>query len=100
MKNKFENDFIETRDSWWSILDQIEKQTHPIITQEIRNIIELSLYNQRDMLLELDKLRLEIAKQNKPQTQKTFEKAKKRQVRFPDNPLLEKIDYFLYRLKK
>ena len=38
MKNKFENDFFESRDSWWSIQDQIEKHTDPNITQELRHI--------------------------------------------------------------
>ena len=73
MKNKFENDFFESRDSWWSIQDQIEKHTDPNITQELRHIMELSLYNQRDMLLEIDKLKAEIAEQNKPKPQKTVQ---------------------------
>ena len=99
MKNKYKNDFFESRDSWWSIQDQIEKHTDPNITQELRHIMELSLYNQRDMLLEIDKLKAEIAEQNKPKTKKTFEETKKREIRFSDSPLLETIDYFLYRLK-
>ena len=99
MKNKFENDFFESGDSWWSIQDQIEKHTDPNITQELRHIMDLSPYNQRDMLLEIDKLKAEIAEQNKPKPQKTFEETKKREIRFSDSPLLETIDYFLYRLK-
>ena len=78
---------------------RLEKHTDPYITQELRHIMDLSLYNQRDMLLEIDKLKAEIAKQNEPKTKRTFEETKKREIRFSDSPLLETIDYFLYRLK-
>ena len=40
--------------------------------------MDLSLYNQRDMLLEIDKLKAEIAEQNKPQLQKTIDEPKKK----------------------
>ena len=99
MKNKFEKDFYESRDAWWSIQYQIENDADQNTVQELKHIMELSLYNQRDMLLEIDKLKAEIAKQNEPKTKRTFEETKKREIRFSDNPLLEKIDYFLYRLK-
>jgi len=61
--------------------------------------MELSLYNQRDMLIEIDNLKREISVQKRPQLEKTIEEPKKREVRFLDNPILEKIDYFLYKLR-
>ena len=61
--------------------------------------MELSLYNQRDMLIEIDKLKSEIIAQKRPQLKKIIEKPKKREVRFSDNPILEKMDYFLYKLR-
>ena len=61
--------------------------------------MELSLYNQRDMLIEIDKLKSEIIAQKRPQLKKINEKPKKREVRFSDNPILEKMDYFLYTLR-
>ena len=69
------------------------------VAQELYHIIELSLYNQRDMLIEIDNLKREISVQKKPQLEKTIEEPKKREVRFLDNPILEKIDYFLYKLR-
>ena len=100
MKNKFEKDFYESRDSWWSIQDQIENDADQNTVQKLNHIMELSLYNQRDMLIEIDKLKDEIDAQNRPQLQKTFEEAeKKREVRFSGNPILEKVDYYLYKLR-
>ena len=99
MKNKFERDFYESRDSWWSIQDLIEKNANQEIVQELKHIMELCLYNQRDMLIEIDKLKAEIDEQNRTQLQKTIEEPKKREVRFFDNPILEKMDYFLYKLR-
>ena len=61
--------------------------------------MELSLYNQRDMLIEIDNLKREISVQKRPQLEKTIEEPKKREVRFLDNPILEKMDYFLYKLR-
>ena len=61
--------------------------------------MELSLYNQRDMLIEIDKLKAKIDVQNRPQLQKRIEEPKKREVRFLDNLFLEKIDKFLYKMK-
>ena len=77
MKNKFESNFYESRDSWWSIEDQIEKQVDQDIAQELNHIMELSLYNQRDMLIEIDKLKAEIEGNKRPQLQKTIEEPKK-----------------------
>ena len=99
MKNKFEKDFYESRNTWWSIQDEIEKHADQEVAQELKHIMELSLYNQRDMLIEIDKLRAEIDAQNRPQFQKRIEEPKKREVRFLDNPILEKMDYFLYKLR-
>ena len=44
--------------------------------------MELSLYNQRDMLIEIDKLESEIIAQKRPQLKKIIKKPKKREVRF------------------
>ena len=63
MKNKFEKDFYESRDAWWSIQDQIENDADQNTVQELKHIMELSLYNQRDMLIEIDKLKSEIIAQ-------------------------------------
>ena len=60
MKNKFEKDFYESRNTWWSIQNLIEKHTNQEVARELKHIMKLSLYNQRDMLIELVKLRLEI----------------------------------------
>ena len=99
MKNKFEKDFYESRDAWWSIQDQIENDADQNTVQELKHIMELSLYNQRDMLIENDKLKSEIIAQKRPQLKRIIEKPKKREVRFSDNPILEKMDYFLYKLR-
>ena len=99
MENKFEKDFYESRDAWWSIQDQIENDADQNTVQELKHIMELSLYNQRDMLIEIDKLKSEIIAQKRPQLKKIIEKPKKREVRFSDNPILEKMDYFLYKLR-
>ena len=99
MKNKFEKDFYESRDAWWSIQDQIENDADQNTVQELKHIMELSLYNQRDMLIEIDKLKSEIIAQKRPQLKRIIEKLKKREVRFSDNPILEKMDYFLYKLR-
>ena len=99
MKNKFEKDFYESRDAWWSIQDQIENDADQNTVQELKHIMELSLYNQRDMLIEIDKLKSEIIAQKRPQLKKIIEKPKKREVRFSDNPILKKMDYFLYKLR-
>ena len=99
MKNKFEKDFYESRDTWWSIKDQIENDADQNTVQELKHIMELSLYNQRDMLIEIDKLKSEIIAQKRPQLKRIIEKPKKREVRFSDNPILEKMDYFLYKLR-
>ena len=98
MKNKFEKDFYEFRDTWWSIQDQIENDADQNTVQELKHIMELSLYNQRDMLIEINKLKSEIIAQKRPQLKRIIEKPKKREVRFSDNPILEKMDYFLYKL--
>ena len=47
MKNKFEKDFYESRDAWWSIQDQIENDADQNTVQDLKHIMELSLYNQR-----------------------------------------------------
>ena len=99
MKNKFEKDFYESRDAWWSIQDQIENDADQNTVQELKHIMELSLYNQRDMLIEIDKLKSEIIAQKRPQLEKIIEKPKKREVKFSDNPILEKMDYFIYKLR-
>ena len=99
MKNKFEKDFYESRDTWWSIQDQIENYADQNTVQKLNHIMELSLYNQRDMLIEIDNLKLEIIAQKRPQLKKTIEKPKKREVRFSGNPILEKVDYYLYKLR-
>ena len=99
MKNKFEKVFYESRDIWWSIQDQIENDADQNTVQELKHIMELSLYNQRDMLIEIDKLKSEIIAQKRPQLKKIIEKSKKREVRFSDNPILEKMNYFLYKLR-
>ena len=99
MKNKFEKDFYESRDAWWSIQDQIENDADQNTVQELKHIMVQSLYNQRDMLIEIDMLKSEIIVQKRPQLKKIIEKPKKREVRFSDNPILEKMDYFLYKLR-
>ena len=99
MKNKFEKDFYESRDAWWSIQDQIENDADQNTVQELKHIMELSLYNQRDMFIEIDKLKSGIIAQKRPQLKKTIEKPKKREVRFSGNPILEKVDYYLYKLR-
>ena len=99
MKNKFEKDFYESRDAWWSIQDQIENDADQNTVQKLKHIMELSLYNQRDMLIEIDKLKSEIIAQKRPQLKRIIEKPKKIEVRFSDNPILEKMDYFLYKLR-
>ena len=99
MKNNFKKDFYESRDAWWSIQDQIENDADQNTVQELKHIMELSLYNQRDMLIEIDKLKSEIIAQKRPQLKKIIEKPKKREMRISDNPILEKMDYFLYKLK-
>ncbi len=99
MKNKFEKDFYESRDAWWSIQDQIENDADQNTVQKLKHIMELSLYNQRDMLIEIDNLKSEIIAQKRPQLKKTIEKQKKREVRFSGNPILEKVDYYLYKLR-
>ena len=57
MKNKFEKDFYESRDELWSIQDQIENDADQNTVQELKHIMELSLYNQREMLIEIDKFK-------------------------------------------
>ena len=99
MINKFEKDFYESGDTWWSIQDQIGNDTDQNTVQELKHIMELSLYNQRDMLIEIDKLKEEISVQKRPKLKKTIEEPKKREVRFLNNQILEKIDYFLYKLR-
>ena len=99
MKSKFEKDFFESRDTWWSIQDQIENDADQNTVQKLNHIMELSLYNQRDMLIEIDKLKSEIIAQKRPQFKKIIEKPKKRDIRFSDNPILEKMDYFIYKLR-
>ena len=99
MKNKFEKDFYESRDAWWSIQDQIENDADQNTVQELKHIMKLSLYNQRDMLIEIDKLKSEIIAQKRTQLKRIIEKPQKREVRFSDNPILEKMDYFLYKLR-
>ena len=78
MKNKFEKDFYESRDTWWSIQDQIENDADQNTVQELKHIMELSLYNQRDMLIEIDKLKSEIIAQKRTQLKRIIEKSKKR----------------------
>ncbi len=99
MKNKFEKDFYESRDTWWSIQDQIENDADQNTVQKLNHIMELSLYNQRDMLIEIDNLKSEIIAHKRPQLKKAIEKPKKREVRFSGNPILEKVDYYLYKLR-
>ena len=99
MKNKFEKDFYESRDAWWSIQDQIENDADQNTVQELKHIMERSLYNLRKMLIEIDKLFSEIIAQKRPQLKKSIEKPKKREVRFSGNPILEKVDYYLYKLR-
>ena len=99
MKNKFEKDYYESRDTWWSIQDQIENDADQNTVQELKYIMEISLYDQRDVLIEIDKLKSEIIAQKRPQLKRIIEKPKKREVRFSDNPILEKMDYFLYKLR-
>ena len=99
MKNKYEKDFFESRDSWWSIKDLLEKYSDQNINQELNRIMELSLYNQRDMLIEIDNLKTEIHAQKRPKIQRKIEKPFEREVRFLGNTLLENIDKFLYKLK-
>ena len=78
MKNKFEKDFYESRNKWWTIQDEIEKHADQEVAQELKHIMELSLYNQRDMLIEIDKLKSEIIAQKRPQLKKIIEKPKKK----------------------
>ena len=99
MRNKFEKDFYKSMNSWWSIQDQIENHIDQNMAQELKQLMDLSLYNQRDMLIEIEKLKAEIDAQNRLQLQKTIEEPKKRVVRFSNNPILEKMDYFLYKLR-
>ena len=77
MKNKFEKDFHESRDTWWSIQEQIENDADQNTVQELKHIMELSLYNQRYMLIVIDKLKSEIITQKRPQLKKIIEKPKK-----------------------
>ena len=77
MKNKFEKDFYESRDAWWSIQDQIENDADQNTVQELKHITELSLYNQRDMLIEIDNLKSEIIAQKRPQLKKQLRNQKK-----------------------
>ena len=51
------------------------------------------------MLIEIDNLKSEIIAQKRPQLKKTIEKPKKREVRFSGNTILEKVDYYLYKLR-
>ena len=99
MKNKFEKDFYESRDTWWSIQEQIENNADQNKVQKLNHIMELSLYNQREMLIEIDNLKSEIIAQKRPQLKKAIEKPKKREIRFSGNPILEKVDYYLYKLR-
>ena len=78
MKNKFDEDFFECRDTWWSIEEQIEKHVGRDVVQELNHIMELSLYNQRDMLIEIDKLKAEIEGNKRHQLQKIIEEPKKK----------------------
>ena len=78
MKNKFEKDFYESRDTWWSIQDQIENNADQNTVQKLKHIMELSLYNQRDMLIEIDNLKSEIIAQKRPQLKNNRETKKKR----------------------
>ena len=77
MKNKFEKDFYESRDTWWSIQEQIENDADQNTVQELKHIMELSLYNQRYILIMIDKLKSEIITQKRPQLKKIIEKPKK-----------------------
>ena len=77
MKNKFEKDFYESRDAWWSIQDQIENDADQNTVQKLNHIMELSLYNQRDMLIEIDNLKSEIIAQKRPQLKKQLRNQKK-----------------------
>ena len=100
MKNKFEKDFYESRDTWWSIQEQIENDADQNTVQKLNYIMELSLYNHRDMLIEIDNLKSEIIAQKRPQLKNNnWETEKKREVRFSGNPILEKVDYYLYKLR-
>ena len=54
---------------------------------------------ENDSKREIDKLKSEIIAQKRPQLKRIIEKPKKREVRFSDNPILEKMDYFLYKLR-
>ena len=78
MKNKFEKDFYESRDAWWSIQDQIENDADQNTVQELKHIMELSLYNQRDMFIEIDKSKLEIIAQKRPRLKRIIKKPKKK----------------------
>ena len=82
MKNKFEKDFYESRDTWWSIQDQIENYADQNTVQKLNHIMELSLYNQRDMLIEIDNLKSEIIAQKRPQLEKKLRNQKKRGKNF------------------
>ena len=99
MKNKFEKYFYESRNTWWSIQEQIENDADQNTVQKLNHTMELSLYNQRDMLIEIDNLKSEIIAQKRPQLKKAIEKSKKREVRFSGNLILEKVDYYLYKLR-
>ena len=51
------------------------------------------------MLIEIDNLKAEIHAQKRLKIKRRLEKPFKREVRFLDNPILEKMDYFLYKLR-
>ena len=78
MKNKIEKDYYESRDTWWSIQEQIENDADQNTVQKLNHIMELSLYNQRDMLIEIDNLKSEIIAQKRPQLKKQLRNQKKR----------------------
>ena len=78
MKNKFDKDFNKSRYTWWSIQDQVANDTDQNTFQKLNHIMELSLYNQRDMLIEIDNLKSEIIAQKRPQLKKIIENQKKR----------------------
>ena len=58
------------------IQNQIENDADQNTVQELKHIMELSLYNQRDMLIEIDKLKSEIIAQKRPQLKRIIEKPK------------------------
>ena len=77
MKNKIEKYFYESRNTWWSIQEQIENDADQNTVQKLNHIMELSLYNQRDMLIEIDNLKSEIIAQKRPQLKKQLRNQKK-----------------------